>query len=70
MSGSLLNQNGELPGPNTNFNRKSFRLTGDHRVFDNLKVGGNISYTSSTAVRGAEGLQLQRHHLGRVADAA
>jgi TonB-linked SusC/RagA family outer membrane protein len=48
VSGSLLNQNGELPGPNTNFNRKSFRLTGDHRLFDNLKVGGNISYTNST----------------------
>jgi TonB-linked SusC/RagA family outer membrane protein len=47
VSGSLLNQNGELPGPNTSFNRKSFRLTGDHRLSDNLKVGGNVSYTAS-----------------------
>ena len=41
------NQNGELPGPNSSFNRKAFRLTGDHQLFDNLKVGGNISYTNS-----------------------
>ena len=47
VSASLLNQNGELPGPNNSFNRKAFRLSGDHRLFDNLKVGGNISYTSS-----------------------
>jgi len=47
VSASLLNQNGELPGPNNSFNRKAFRLSGDQRLFDNLKVGGNISYTSS-----------------------
>ena len=47
LSGSLLDQNGQLPGPNTNFNRKSFRLSGEHRPFNNFKVAGNISYTNS-----------------------
>ncbi len=47
VSGALLDQNGTVPGDNDNFGRKSFRLKGDHRVFDNLKLGGNVMYTNS-----------------------
>ncbi|HEU4648740.1 MAG TPA: SusC/RagA family TonB-linked outer membrane protein [Gemmatimonadales bacterium] len=47
FSGSLLDQGGVVFGPNNDFNRKAFRLKGDHRVFDNLKIGGNVSYTNS-----------------------
>ncbi|HXW97663.1 MAG TPA: TonB-dependent receptor plug domain-containing protein, partial [Gemmatimonadales bacterium] len=47
LSGSILNQNGELPGPNNSFNRKSIRLKGDHQVSNTLKIGGNIFYANS-----------------------
>jgi TonB-linked SusC/RagA family outer membrane protein len=47
FSGSYMNQTGTFVGPNNRFDRKSFRLKADHRLSDQVKVSGNISYANS-----------------------
>jgi TonB-linked SusC/RagA family outer membrane protein len=42
-SASLFDQDGIIE--HTDFTRKAFRLSGDYKVTDKLKVGGNASYT-------------------------
>lgn len=44
-SASLLDQNGIVK--NMDFDRKSFRLNADHKIFDNLKIGANMNYINS-----------------------
>jgi len=44
-SAGLLNQKGIVE--NTSYTRKSFRLSGDSRISDKLKVGGTINYVES-----------------------
>ena len=43
MSGSYLTQSGTVVGPNDYLKRSSIRLSADHRLFDKLRVGGNIT---------------------------
>ena len=38
---------GVMVGPNNYYNRATVRLTGTHRLIDELKVGGNFSYTDA-----------------------
>lgn len=44
-SAGLLDQQGIVE--NTSYNRKSFRLTGESKISDKLKVGGTVSYVES-----------------------
>ncbi|MCA5005708.1 SusC/RagA family TonB-linked outer membrane protein [Sphingobacterium bovistauri] len=44
-SASIFDQGGIAK--NTDFGRKSFRLNADHKVFDNLKIGGNMNYVNT-----------------------
>jgi TonB-linked SusC/RagA family outer membrane protein len=43
-SGGRAAQNGVVIGPNNYYNRTDARLKANHRVFDNLSIGGNISF--------------------------
>lgn len=43
-SGGRAAQNGVIIGPNNYYDRTDGRLKATHLVFDNLKVGGNISF--------------------------
>lgn len=42
-SGSYLTQSGSVVGPNDYLKRSSIRLTADHRVFNKLRIGGNVT---------------------------
>lgn len=44
-SGNLLQQEGIAK--NTEFGRRSFRMNADHKVFDNLKIGANMTYMNT-----------------------
>ena len=44
-SGGRVAQNGVVIGPNNYYNRTDGRLKATHLVFDNLSIGGNISFT-------------------------
>jgi TonB-linked SusC/RagA family outer membrane protein len=43
MSGSYITQSGTVVGPNDYLKRSSLRLSADHRLFDKLRIGGNIT---------------------------
>ncbi|MEO7042052.1 MAG: SusC/RagA family TonB-linked outer membrane protein [Gemmatimonadaceae bacterium] len=43
-SGGRASQNGVVIGPNNFYDRTDARLKATHMVFDNLKIGGNISF--------------------------
>ena len=43
MSGSYISQSGTVVGPNDYLKRSSIRLSADHRLFDRLRIGGNIT---------------------------
>lgn len=43
VSGGRVSQNGVIIGPNNYYDRTDARLKATHLVFDNLKIGGNIS---------------------------
>jgi len=58
VSTGLLNQNGELPGPNNSFNRKSVRLKADHRISNTVKVGGNVFYSNSQQYAAQKGFNF------------
>ncbi len=47
ISGSAFYQNGSFVGPHNNFTRYAFRLKGDHRLTNWLKVGGNVAYSAA-----------------------
>lgn len=47
LSGSRLDQNGYITGENDIFDRSSVRLNATHRVFDDLRVGGNFAYAET-----------------------
>ncbi|MGI8507853.1 MAG: SusC/RagA family TonB-linked outer membrane protein, partial [Gemmatimonadaceae bacterium] len=47
VSGSLLNQNGYIVGPNNKYNRASIRLKGTQQVSSKLNVSGNIDYVDT-----------------------
>jgi TonB-linked SusC/RagA family outer membrane protein len=42
-SGSYTTQSGTVIGPNNYLKRSSVRLAAEHRVFDKLKIGGNVT---------------------------
>ncbi len=44
VSGGRTAQNGVIIGPNNFYDRTDGRLKATHQVFDNLKIGGNISF--------------------------
>ena len=44
LSGGYNYDRGIVVGPNSKYQRISVRFNGSHRVFDNLKVGANVSY--------------------------
>ena len=47
LSGSYLSQGGTVIGPNDYLKRTSVRLTADHRVFSNLRIGGDVTVAST-----------------------
>ena len=53
-SGGRDAQNGVIIGPNNYYDRTDVRLKATHKVFDNLKIGGNISFADD---RGASVLR-------------
>ena len=46
LSGGYNRDRGIVVGPNNKYERISVRFNGSHRVFDNLKVGANVSYVA------------------------
>jgi TonB-linked SusC/RagA family outer membrane protein len=46
LSGGYNRDRGIIVGPNNKYQRISVRFNGSHRVFDNLKVGANVSYVA------------------------
>lgn len=42
-SGSYVTQSGTVIGPNDYLKRSSIRLAAEHRVFDRLRIGGNVT---------------------------
>jgi TonB-linked SusC/RagA family outer membrane protein len=46
LSGGYNRDRGIVVGPNNKYQRISVRFNGSHRVFDNLKVGANVSYVA------------------------
>jgi TonB-dependent SusC/RagA subfamily outer membrane receptor len=44
LSGGYNYDRGIIVGPNNKYERISVRFNGSHRVFDNLKIGANVSY--------------------------
>ena len=44
LSGGYNYDRGIVVGPNNKYRRVSVRFNGSHRVFDNLKIGANVSY--------------------------
>jgi TonB-linked SusC/RagA family outer membrane protein len=46
LSGGYNYDRGIVVGPNSKYERISVRFNGSHRVFDNLKVGANVSYVA------------------------
>ena len=48
LSGAYNYNRGIIVGPNSDYKRISFRFNGSHRVTDNLKVGGNVSYVDGS----------------------
>jgi TonB-linked SusC/RagA family outer membrane protein len=44
LSGGYNYDRGIIVGPNNKYRRVSVRFNGSHRVFDNLKIGANVSY--------------------------
>ena len=44
LSGGYNYDRGIVVGPNNKYRRISVRFNGSHRVFDNLKIGANVSY--------------------------
>jgi TonB-linked SusC/RagA family outer membrane protein len=47
LSGAYLSQGGTVIGPNDYLKRASARLTADHRVFNSLRIGGNVTVAST-----------------------
>lgn len=47
LSLGVLNHNGFIAGDNDKYERYTVRLNGDHRLLDNLRVGGNVSYVQT-----------------------
>ncbi len=45
VSGNLMEQGGIAK--NNDFSRRSFRLNADHKIFDNLKIGANMTYMNT-----------------------
>lgn len=46
LSGGYNYDRGIVVGPNSKYQRIAVRFNGSHRVFDNLKVGANVSYVA------------------------
>jgi hypothetical protein len=47
LSGEYNNNRGIVVGDNNSYRRIALRFNGAHRVFENLKVGANISYVDA-----------------------
>jgi TonB-linked SusC/RagA family outer membrane protein len=47
LSAGYNRHQGVMVGPNNFYNRTTFRLTANHRLVEQLNVGGNISYTDA-----------------------
>lgn len=47
LSGEYMNNTGVIIGPNDEYQRSAVRVKGEHRVLDNLRVGGNVSYADT-----------------------
>ena len=47
LSGGRTNTKGDLVGPNNAYDKTTARLNASHQVFDNLKVGLDISYVDT-----------------------
>jgi TonB-linked SusC/RagA family outer membrane protein len=47
LSGGYNYDRGIVVGPNNHFRRIAVRFNGSQRIFDNLRVGANVSYTAS-----------------------
>jgi len=62
LSASRLDENGVVP--NTQFNRTSFRLTGDHVVNPRIKVGGTANYILSGGTKAQTGSNISGVMLG------
>lgn len=52
-SASLLDQGGIAK--NTDFNRKSFRVNANHKIFENLKIGTNMNYVNTDRMYFSQG---------------
>ncbi len=63
LSLGYLNQQGTTRG-NSSFQRTNFRLKGTHDLLDNLRVGGNIAYSTSTGDLIQQGSNLSGLLLG------
>jgi TonB-linked SusC/RagA family outer membrane protein len=48
LTGAFNRNRGITAGPNNSYQRISVRFNGDHRMTDNLKVGGNVSYVDGS----------------------
>src|SRR5439155_442207 len=48
LSAENNHHNGMFLGPNDMFNRTSVRVKGTHRLTDNLRVGGNLAFASTS----------------------
>jgi len=48
LSGGYNYDRGIAVGPNSHYRRIAVRFNGTHRIFDNLRVGANVSYTDGS----------------------
>jgi TonB-linked SusC/RagA family outer membrane protein len=49
LSGNNAYQKGTFVGPNNYYSRTSVRFKGTHRIVDNLKIGGDLSFADTRA---------------------
>jgi TonB-linked SusC/RagA family outer membrane protein len=49
LSGDYAHTQGVIVGPNNTFGRTAVRFKGTHRVIDNLKIGGDLSFADTRA---------------------